>query len=68
MLGLTTAVFPDQRLIYAALIIRMRVEFPHLTALKHLLLREKSRPTILIPPIESPASEPGFNRLTVHGK
>jgi|GEM_PF-5981523 len=32
--------FPDQPLIYAALIIGMLVEFPHLTALKHLLLRQ----------------------------
>lgn len=39
MLGLTTAAFPNQPLIYAALIIGMLVEFPHLTALKHLLLR-----------------------------
>jgi arsenite transporter len=38
MLGLTTAAFPDQPLIYAALIIGMLVEFPHLTILKHLLL------------------------------
>jgi len=42
MLGLTTAVFPGQPLIYAALIIGMLVEFPHLTALKHLLLRQYS--------------------------
>lgn len=40
MLGLTTAAFPDQPLIYAALVIGMLVEFPHLTALKHLLLRQ----------------------------
>lgn len=37
-LGLTTAAFPGQPLIYAALIIGMLVEFPHLTALKYLLL------------------------------
>jgi ACR3 family arsenite efflux pump ArsB len=43
MLGLTTAAFPDQPLIYAALIIGMLVEFPHLTALKHLLLRKEDR-------------------------
>jgi ACR3 family arsenite efflux pump ArsB len=42
MLGLTTAAFPDKPLIYAALIIGMLVEFPHLTALKHLLLRQYS--------------------------
>jgi ACR3 family arsenite transporter len=39
MLGLTMAALPDQPLIYAALIIGMLVEFPHLTALQHLLLR-----------------------------
>ncbi len=43
MLGLTTAAFPGQPLIYAALIIGMLVEFPHLTALKHLLLRKEDR-------------------------
>ncbi len=41
MLGLTTAAFPDQPLIYSALIIGMLVEFPHLTALKHILLRRQ---------------------------
>jgi len=45
MLGLTTAVFPDQPLIYAAIIIGMLVEFPHLTALKHLLLRQQTSAT-----------------------
>jgi len=43
MLGLTTAAFPNQPLIYAAIIIGMLVEFPHLTALKHLLLRRENR-------------------------
>ncbi len=42
MLGLTTAVMPDQPLIHAAIIIGMLVEFPHLTALSQLLLRKKS--------------------------
>lgn len=41
MLGVTMAAFPDQPLIYAAIIIGMLVEFPHLTALKHLLLRKE---------------------------
>ena len=41
MLGITTATFPDQPLIYAALIIGMLVEFPHLTALKYILSRER---------------------------
>ena len=47
MLGLTTAAFPDLPLIYAALIIGMLVEFPHLIALKHLLLRKKATPSYL---------------------
>lgn len=41
MLGVTTIALPDQPLIYAALIIGMLVEFPHLTMLKHLLLRRR---------------------------
>jgi arsenite transporter len=49
MLGLTTAAFPDQPLIYAALIIGMLVEFPHLTALKHLLV-SKPKPLESISP------------------
>lgn len=38
MLAVTMAALPDQPLIYAALVIGMLVEFPHLTALRHLLL------------------------------
>lgn len=45
MLALTTAAFPNQPLIYAALILGMLVEFPHLTALKHLLLRNPASNT-----------------------
>lgn len=41
MLGITAAAIPDQPLIYAALIIGMLVEFPHLTLLKHVLLRKQ---------------------------
>ncbi len=44
MLGLTMGALPNQPLIYAALIIGMLVEFPHLTALKHLLLRRADAP------------------------
>jgi ACR3 family arsenite efflux pump ArsB len=43
MLGVTVVAIPDQPLVYAALVIGMLVEFPHLTVLKHLLLRH--RPT-----------------------
>ena len=38
MLGITAVALPDQPLLYAALIIGMLVEFPHLTVLKHILL------------------------------
>jgi len=54
MLGLTMAALPNQPLIYAALIIGMLVEFPHLTALKHLLLRRAAPPPA--PPVFTPAS------------
>ena len=40
MLGVTAAALPDQPLIYAAIIIGMLVEFPHLTALKYIVLRK----------------------------
>ena len=43
MLGLATIVIPDQPVVYAALIIGMLVEFPHLTLLSRLLLRKESR-------------------------
>jgi ACR3 family arsenite efflux pump ArsB len=43
MLGITAAVMPNQPLIYEALIIGMLAEFPHLTVLKHLMLRTERR-------------------------
>jgi ACR3 family arsenite efflux pump ArsB len=43
MLGVTAVALPNQPLIYAALVIGMLVEFPHLTVLKHLLLRNKRK-------------------------
>lgn len=39
MLGLSTVALPDQPLIYATITIGMLIEFPHLTALKSLLLK-----------------------------
>ena len=39
MLGLTTVAIPDQPLIYATITIGMLIEFPHLTALKAILLK-----------------------------
>ncbi len=41
MLGVTAAALPNQPLIYAALIIGMLVEFPHLTVLRHVLLKNR---------------------------
>lgn len=43
MLAVTMAVLPGQPLIYAALVIGMLVEFPHLTALRRLLLGARRR-------------------------
>lgn len=40
MLGVTAITMPDQPLIYAAIVIGMLVEFPHLTALRQILLRD----------------------------
>lgn len=39
MLGLTTVAIPDQPLIFATITIGMLIEFPHLTALKAILLK-----------------------------
>ncbi|MGA1834180.1 arsenic resistance protein [Rhizobium wenxiniae] len=38
MLGVTALAMPDQPLIYAAIVIGMLIEFPHLTALRQILL------------------------------
>lgn len=43
MLAVTMAALPQQPLIYAALVIGMLVEFPHLTALRRLLLSARGR-------------------------
>jgi arsenite transporter len=60
MLGLTMAALPDQPLIYAALIIGMLVEFPHLTALHHLLLRRNAAASSGHRP-SSPTDLPAFD-------
>jgi len=44
MLAVTMAALPEQPLIYAALVIGMLVEFPHLTALRYLLLKTRIKP------------------------
>lgn len=47
MLGITAVAFPDQPLVYAAIIIGMLVEFPHLTILKHILLHRRKVPNAI---------------------
>ena len=42
MLGITAVALPNQPLIYAAIVVGMVVELPHLTVLRHLLLRIRS--------------------------
>ncbi|MEL6686295.1 MAG: arsenic resistance protein [Pseudomonadota bacterium] len=49
MLVVTMVALPDQPIVYAAIIIGMVVELPHLLALKSLLLRQSSE----IPPVRS---------------
>jgi ACR3 family arsenite transporter len=46
MLAITTIALPGQPLVYAAIIIGMLVEFPHLTVVRQLLLRAKRSDTI----------------------
>lgn len=41
MLAVTMAVLPEQPLVYAALVIGMLVEIPHLTVLRYILLRKR---------------------------
>lgn len=53
MLGVTMAAIPDQPLVYTAIVLGMLVEFPHLTLLKHLLLRRRAR-------LAEPMSEGSF--------
>ncbi|MFO7690489.1 MAG: hypothetical protein R6W83_08040 [Cryobacterium sp.] len=43
MLALTMVALPGYPLVHAAIVIGMLVEFPHLTALRHLLLRSQRR-------------------------
>ncbi|MEO0372886.1 MAG: arsenic resistance protein, partial [Pseudomonadota bacterium] len=43
MLAVTAVAIPDQPVIYAALVIGMLVEFPHLAGLKQVLLAKAAR-------------------------
>lgn len=49
MLGVITVAIPNQPVIYAALIIGMLAEFPHLIALKHLLLVKRGNREASVP-------------------
>lgn len=49
MLGLTTVAIPDQPLIYATITLGMLIEFPHLTALKALLMRRFTKTSTASP-------------------
>lgn len=46
MLAITTVALPGQPLVYAAIVLGMLVEFPHLTALTHLLRRREPAPQV----------------------
>ncbi|MBK0297454.1 arsenic resistance protein, partial [Bacillus sp. S34] len=39
MIGLTGAVIPERPLVTTAIVVGMLIEFPHLLAVRHLLLR-----------------------------
>lgn len=58
MLAVTMAALPGQPLVYAALVIGMLVEFPHLTALWRLLLRARHRFQSLVSSIPTAATAP----------
>lgn len=47
MLGITMSVFVNEPLIYAALVIGMLIEFPHLTGLSGILLRKKNKKCVV---------------------
>ncbi|OZI30962.1 hypothetical protein CAL29_23700 [Bordetella genomosp. 10] len=50
MLAVTMAALPGQPLVYAALVIGMLVEFPHLTVLQRVLLSQRQRATLSLQP------------------
>lgn len=43
MLAVTAITWPDQPLVYAAIVMGMLVEFPHLTALRQILIRSREK-------------------------
>jgi len=55
MLAVTMAALPNKPLVYAALVIGMLVEFPHLTALRRLLLSARRRNSYQDMPVTSAA-------------
>ncbi|MFC4297256.1 arsenic resistance protein [Castellaniella hirudinis] len=62
MLAVTMAALPGQPLIYAALIIGMLVEFPHLTALQRVLLGQRQRNAASGMTFAGPRSSHPFSR------
>ncbi|MEC5185767.1 ACR3 family arsenite transporter [Cryobacterium sp. MP_3.1] len=64
MLALTMIALPDQPLIYAAIIIGMLVEFPHLTIIRALLIRSRQATKYL--PSDFVAPRLRVNRWTPH--
>ncbi|WP_256041367.1 arsenic resistance protein [Cryobacterium sp. SO1] len=65
MLALTMIAFPGQPLIYAALIIGMLVEFPHLTVIRVLLIR--NRHTTENQPLDCTSPQPCLHRRPPRG-
>lgn len=51
MLAITTMAIPDQPVVYAAIVVGMVLEFPHLTALAALLLRQRGRAESVSSPV-----------------
>lgn len=51
MLAITTIALPGRPLVYAAIVLGMLIEFPHLTGLTHLLRRRAPTPQSTTPPV-----------------
>lgn len=59
MLAITTKALPDQPIIYAAIVIGMVLEFPHLTMLTTLLVRRNATPLERVPKVRPDDASPG---------
>ncbi len=49
MLAITSVALPGQPLVFAAIVLGMLIEFPHLTALTHLLRRREAARPVTVP-------------------